>query len=67
VAIPRIFAYYNNVFIYNNRDQSASNYQKLVTKANDVSQCVECGACEQSCPQNIPIIEKLKEAHQEIS
>ena len=26
------------------------------------SQCVQCGKCEQHCPQSIPIREKIKEA-----
>jgi len=28
--------------------------------------CVGCGKCEQHCPQNIPIREKLKEAQKEL-
>lgn len=26
--------------------------------------CIECGECEEKCPQGIPIIEKIKEAHE---
>ena len=30
------------------------------------SQCVGCGKCEQHCPQQIPIRQKLKEASREL-
>ncbi|HUU77038.1 MAG TPA: aldo/keto reductase [candidate division Zixibacteria bacterium] len=29
--------------------------------------CIECGDCEEKCPQGIPIIEKLKEAHEKLA
>ena len=29
--------------------------------------CTECGECEEKCPQNIPIINRIKEAHRILS
>jgi ferredoxin len=40
-----------------------SSYAWLVKSHEDASLCVECGACEQVCPQHIPINAKLKHAH----
>ncbi|MBR2098660.1 MAG: 4Fe-4S binding protein, partial [Firmicutes bacterium] len=34
----------------------------LTNPPSYASQCIGCGKCEQHCPQNIPIREKLKEA-----
>jgi predicted aldo/keto reductase-like oxidoreductase len=28
------------------------------------SECKECGSCEEKCPYELPIIEKLKQAHE---
>jgi predicted aldo/keto reductase-like oxidoreductase len=29
-------------------------------------QCIECGECEEACPQKIPIAEWLKKVHKEL-
>ncbi len=63
VAIPRVFTLYNNAFIYDNKEEPAQNYKRLSEKEQDASHCVQCGACEQACPQSIQIIKQLKEAH----
>jgi len=65
VIIPEIFQAVNNASMYNEEAQARSGYQKyFISQNKDASQCIECGNCESACPQNIPIIEKLKESHE---
>jgi predicted aldo/keto reductase-like oxidoreductase len=65
VSIPRVFNLLNTAAIYNEALQCRNKYQKdFISKNTDASQCVECGQCEEACPQHIPIIDKLKEAHE---
>ena len=64
VSIPRIFGLYNDSVMYETVEEYAKQYQNLIKKDEDASKCIECGDCESVCPQNIEIIEKLKEAHE---
>jgi predicted aldo/keto reductase-like oxidoreductase len=64
VSIPRIFDLVNSAFMYMSEKDSKNNYPRfIVNDGNDASKCVECGQCENVCPQNIPIMQKLKESH----
>ncbi len=64
VDIPGTFACYNTMYTEN---KSAGRFQfaqtvGLTKEPAFATQCIGCGKCEQHCPQNIPIREKLKEA-----
>ena len=64
VDIPGNFFYYNLMFMEKKgpaRFEFAQN-MGLRREPGFASQCVGCGKCEQHCPQNINIREKLKEA-----
>jgi predicted aldo/keto reductase-like oxidoreductase len=62
VAIPSIFQMYNNVYVYGTERESKEAYKRLIDSQKDASQCVECGACQQACPQHLEIIQFLKDA-----
>ena len=64
VDIPGIFRCYNAMYI-ESKGQGRSQFIQTVGLTKEpafAAQCVGCGKCEQHCPQNIPIREKLKEA-----
>lgn len=66
VAISDIFGLYNNMYVYDTVENSKKSYKQLVENSKDVSKCVECGACEQICPQHLKVISLLKDAHKEL-
>jgi len=54
VAIPEIFALYNQY--YSTKDDSVkARYSEQIAAENRASRCVECGQCEELCPQQLPI------------
>ena len=64
VDIPGAFKAYNTMFI-ESKSAGRFEYAQAVALTQEpafATQCVQCGKCEQHCPQNIPIREKLKEA-----
>jgi predicted aldo/keto reductase-like oxidoreductase len=58
VNIPECFKFFNNAKMFDNVQAEKLQYGNLEGKA---SNCVECGECEEKCPQQSPIREKLKE------
>ena len=59
IPIPAIFAAYNRKKIFG--EWQSSLYGRFSTDGRGkAADCIECGACEQTCPQHLPIIELLK-------
>jgi uncharacterized protein len=65
VSIPNVFRSYNAWALGGNLAGGRNAYKRmLVNNKSDASHCTECGQCEAACPQDLPIIRTLKEAHQ---
>jgi predicted aldo/keto reductase-like oxidoreductase len=63
VSIPRILRIYNESVMYNTPDK-ARRFYSWIAEAERADQCVQCGECEEKCPQGIGIIEWLEKIHQ---
>lgn len=64
VDIPALFRSYNMTAL-EGKPHARFEYAQTVGLKSEpafATQCIECGKCEQHCPQNIPIRRMLKEA-----
>ena len=66
VAIPNIFEIYNDVIIYDDLQGGRFRYQLpgVLGEEQRADHCLECGECLEACPQEIPIPEWLRKAHE---
>lgn len=68
VNIPLCFEMMNYHKVYGAQEYAKKMYKnigKLVfLPGKGASRCIECGICEQKCPQRIPIREQLKEVQE---
>lgn len=62
IAIPGTFKVVNDYLIYHNLASAKGVYAWETRTMNKASACIECGQCEEVCPQSIPIIEELAKA-----
>ncbi|MCI8357698.1 MAG: 4Fe-4S dicluster domain-containing protein [Lachnospiraceae bacterium] len=61
IPIPEIFAARNKQLIWERIEKGKADYEQAVKNAGTASDCIACGQCERVCPQQIPVIERLKE------
>ncbi len=55
--IPRNFELFNYAQTYDDLPGAKFRYQVFLTEEQRSSSCIQCGMCEELCPQHIPIME----------
>ena len=63
IDIPECFYRLNNSSMFENLAQEKESYERMkrLNILVDAAKCIECGLCEEKCPQHIPIMEKIHE------
>jgi len=61
VNIPGCFTLFNNAHMLDDVATNRIFYDVHIGADHDASNCVECGQCEEACPQGLPITDWLKE------
>ena len=60
INIPSLFGAENKARRFNTED-ARGHYDWVTSKGGKPADCIECGMCEEICPQQLPIRELLKE------
>ncbi|PKL64226.1 MAG: aldo/keto reductase [Methanomicrobiales archaeon HGW-Methanomicrobiales-3] len=67
VDIPSCFMYYNQAYTFEAKEKAAGVYTWALSGAftdgipGYASCCLECGECEEKCPQHLPIREHMRD------
>lgn len=64
INIPKIFALWNNAFLYDEEEKSKKAFEEYLIDGVSPDSCIECGKCENICPQSLEIIEELRKANE---
>jgi predicted aldo/keto reductase-like oxidoreductase len=69
IPIPKLMMLYNVVkSSLVSGEKEFQQFARIQTvELNDFEKCLECGQCEEKCPENLNIIERLKELHKILS
>ena len=61
IPIPEIFAARNKQLLWDQPEEGKKAYEEAVAQKGAASDCIACGQCEAACPQQISVINRLKE------
>jgi predicted aldo/keto reductase-like oxidoreductase len=67
VNIPLNFETYNNAVTLPENAAVCRTLYSMMDPIHRANHCVECGVCEERCPQGLPIREDLKTVHQHLA
>lgn len=67
VNIPRILQIYNDSIMYDKPEYGINGYNNWIPDEKKADRCQDCGECEESCPQKIPISDWMEKIHRELA
>ncbi len=63
VNIPMCLSLYNDFGMFEPKDLPRAFYNNMMKEDQRADQCIQCGECEEKCPQQIPIMYTLPKVH----
>lgn len=66
VDIPGNFSAWNTYHMYQNYNVVRWNWENQLGESKQAKNCIQCGKCEQACPQKISIREDLKKVQADL-
>ena len=61
IPIPEIFAARNKQLVWGQLEEGKAEYADAIAGKGAASDCIGCRQCERACPQQIPVIDRLKD------
>ena len=61
IPIPEIFGARNQQMVWGQLEEGRRQYADVVENAGKASDCIACGQCESACPQQLGVIQYLKD------
>ena len=61
IPIPEIFSARNKQLIWGLTEKGKKEYERVTAAKGSAADCIECGQCEEACPQQIRVTERLKD------